>query len=107
MIHDSAQVSPLAHVDGSAHIGANAVVEPFAFIGPKVHIGAGTWVGPNATVLGNTKVGQDCKLFPGCVVGADSQDLKYLKSGGRASKKCVPHSKKQTQKNDTSGQVQV
>ena len=77
MIHDSAQVSPLAHVDGSAHIGANAVVEPFAFVGPNVHIGAGTWVGPNATIIGNTKVGQDCKLFPGCVVGADSQDLKY------------------------------
>ena len=42
---------------------------PFAFIGPDVHIGAGTWVGPNATIIGNTKVGQDCKLFPGCVVG--------------------------------------
>ena len=67
----------LAHVDASAHIGANAAVEPFAFVGPNVHIGAGTRAGPNATIMGNTKVGQDCKLFPGCVVGADSQDLKY------------------------------
>jgi UDP-N-acetylglucosamine acyltransferase len=77
MIHETAQVSPLAHVDASATLGANAVVEPFAFIGPDVHVGEGSWVGPNATLLGNTKVGRECKFFPGCVVGADSQDLKY------------------------------
>ena len=77
MIHASAQVSPLAHVDASAEIGADVVVEPFAFVGPEVTIGAGTWVGPHATLLGHTSMGRDCKLFPGCVVGADSQDLKY------------------------------
>ena len=77
MIHASAQVSPLAHVDASAEIGADVVVEPFAFVGPEVTIGAGTWVGPHATLLGHASVGRDCKLFPGCVVGADSQDLKY------------------------------
>jgi len=77
MIHESAQVSPLAHVDGSATLGANVVVEPFAFVGPDVQVGEGSWIGPHATLLGNTKVGRECKLFPGCVVGADSQDLKY------------------------------
>ena len=51
MIHDTAQVSGLAHVDDSAHIGADVVVEPFAFIGPDVHLGAGTWVGPNSTIV--------------------------------------------------------
>ena len=75
MIHDSAQVSPLAHVDGSAHIGANAVVEPFAFVGPNVHIGAGTWVGPNATIMGHQSGSGLQALYS--VVGADSQDLKY------------------------------
>jgi UDP-N-acetylglucosamine acyltransferase len=77
MIHETAQVSPLAHVDGSATLGANVVVEPFAFVGPDVHVGEESWIGPQATLLGNTKVGRECKLFPGCVVGADSQDLKY------------------------------
>ena len=77
MIHETAQVSTLAHVDGSATLGANVVVEPFAFVGPDVHVGEGSWVGPHATLLGNTKVGRECKLFPGCVVGADSQVLKY------------------------------
>lgn len=77
MIHDTAEVSSLAHVDPSAQIGAHVVVEAFAFVGPEVQIGDGTWVGPHATILGNTRVGRDCKFFPGSVVGADSQDLKY------------------------------
>ena len=77
MIHETANVSPLAHVDASAHLGAGVVVEAFAFVGPNVYVGEGTWIGPNATLLGNTTVGRDCKFFPGCVVGADSQDLKY------------------------------
>ena len=77
MIHETANVSPLAHVDASAHLCAGVVVEAFAFVGPNVYVGEGTWIGPNATLLGNTTVGRDCKFFPGCVVGADSQDLKY------------------------------
>ena len=77
MIHESANISPLAHVDSTAVLGANVVVEAFAFVGPEVTVGEGTWVGPHATVLGHTRVGRECKLFPGCVIGADSQDLKY------------------------------
>ena len=77
MIHDTAQISPRAHIDKSAHIGANVVVDPFAYVGPDVHVGEGSWVGPHATLLGHTRAGRECKLFPGCVVGADSQDLKY------------------------------
>ena len=77
MIHESANISPLAHVDSTAVLGANVVVEAFAFVGPEVTVGEGTWVGPHATVLGHTRVGRECKLFPGCVLGADSQDLKY------------------------------
>jgi UDP-N-acetylglucosamine acyltransferase len=77
MIHQKAQVSPLAHLDGTATLGAHVVVEPFAVVGPDVHVREESWIGPQATLLGNTKVGRECKLFPGCVVGADSQDLKY------------------------------
>ena len=77
MIHETAQVSPLAHVDASATLGANAVVEPFPFIGPAVHVGDASWVGPNATLLGSPQIGRECKLFPGCVVGADQQALQY------------------------------
>ena len=64
MIHETANISPLAHVDPQAQIGANVEVAPFAFIGPNVTVGAGAWIGPHATVLGDTTIGEECKLFP-------------------------------------------
>ena len=36
MIHETASISPLAHVDPQAEIGANVEVAPFAFVGPNV-----------------------------------------------------------------------
>ena len=77
MIHASAHVSALAFVHDSAEIGPQVVIEPFSYIGENVKLGQGTWVGPNVTIFGNTTCGNECKFFPGCVVGADSQDLKY------------------------------
>ena len=105
MIHETANISPLAHVDPQAHIGANVEVAPFAYIGPNVTVGAGAWIGPHATVLGDTTIGEECKLFPGCVIGADSQDLKYkgepttVEIGARTSiRECVTIHKATTDK---------
>ena len=105
MIHETANISPLAHVDPQAHIGANVEVAPFAYIGPNVTVGAGAWIGPHATVLGDTTIGEECKLFPGCVIGADSQDLKYkgepttVEIGPRTSiRECVTIHKATTDK---------
>ena len=105
MIHETANISPLAHVDPQAHIGANVEVAPFAYIGPNVTVGAGAWIGPQATVLGDTTIGEECKLFPGCVIGADSQDLKYkgepttVEIGPRTSiRECVTIHKATTDK---------
>ena len=105
MIHETANISPLAHVDPQAQIGANVEVAPFAFIGPNVTVGAGAWIGPHATVLGDTTIGEECKLFPGCVIGADSQDLKYkgepttVEIGPRTSiRECVTIHKATTDK---------
>ena len=105
MMHETANISPLAHVDSQAHIGANVEVAPFAYIGPNVTVGAGAWIGPHATVLGDTTIGEECKLFPGCVIGADSQDLKYkgepttVEIGARTSiRECVTIHKATTDK---------
>jgi len=77
MIHETATISPLAFVSPEATVGAHSRVEAFAFVGPGVSLGDHCWVGPHATLLESTTAGSHCKFFPGCVVGADSQDLKY------------------------------
>ena len=70
-------ISPSAFVHPEAVLGDGVVVEPFAYIGAGVRVGDGTWVGPHATLLSGSTLGRDCKVFPGAVVGAAPQDLKY------------------------------
>lgn len=60
-----------------ARIGTNVTIEHFAYIDEDVEIGDNSWVGPHTTILKGTKIGQNCKIFPGAVVGAVPQDLKF------------------------------
>ena len=70
-------ISPLAHVAPEARLGEGVTVEPFAYIASDVVIGAGSWIGPHATVLDGSRIGVDCKVYPGAVIGGLPQDLKY------------------------------
>lgn len=70
-------ISNLAFVHSGAIIGKDVTVEPFAYIGDNVEIGDGTWVGPNSTVMWGARIGKKCRIFPGAVVSAIPQDLKF------------------------------
>ena len=48
-----------------------------AVIGPNVRIGDRTRIGSHALVTGWTRIGHDCRLHHGAVVGSPPQDLKY------------------------------
>ncbi len=68
---------PLANIHPEAKIGKDVVIEPFATIGKDVEIGDGCWIGANAVITGRTRVGKNCKIFYGAIIGAIPQDLKY------------------------------
>lgn len=70
-------ISNLAFVHSGAIIGKDVTVEPFAYIGDNVEIGDGTWIGPNSTVMWGARIGKKCRIFPGAVVSAIPQDLKF------------------------------
>jgi UDP-N-acetylglucosamine acyltransferase len=70
-------ISNLSYVHPNAKLGNNVTVEPFAYIGDDVIIGDNGWIGPHATIMSGTRMGNDCQVFPGAVVGAIPQDLKY------------------------------
>ncbi|MCL2501690.1 MAG: acyl-ACP--UDP-N-acetylglucosamine O-acyltransferase [Bacteroidales bacterium] len=61
----------------SAKLALDVVVEDFTTIAEHVEIGAGTWIGPNVTICDYVKIGKNCKIFPGAVVGGIPQDLKF------------------------------
>ena len=66
-----------ANIHPNAIIAENAIIEPFATIGDNVEIGAGTWIGPGAVIMSGARIGENCKIFPGAVISAIPQDLKF------------------------------
>jgi UDP-N-acetylglucosamine acyltransferase len=66
-----------ANIHPKAKIGQNVVIEPFSTVYDDVEIGDGTWVGPNVTIMNGARIGNNCKIFPGAVISADPQDLKF------------------------------
>jgi UDP-N-acetylglucosamine acyltransferase len=70
-------ISKLAFVHPEAKIGNNVHIEPFVTIHRDVVIGDGTWIGSSATLMEGARIGKNCRIFPGAVISAIPQDLKY------------------------------
>lgn len=70
-------MSELAYIHPDAKIGKGVVIEPFVSIYGDVEIGEGTWIGANVVIMDGARIGKNCRIFPGAVISAVSQDLKY------------------------------
>ncbi len=70
-------ISHQAYVHPEAILGENVVIEPFAFVDKNVEIGDGTLVMSGANIRYGSRVGKDCRIFPGAVIGGLPQDLKF------------------------------
>lgn len=71
IIAHTAVVDPRAELDEDVRIGHHCV------IGANVRIGRGTRLENSVTLTGHTTLGRDNRLFPGCVIGGEPQDLSY------------------------------
>ncbi|MFL2601431.1 MAG: acyl-ACP--UDP-N-acetylglucosamine O-acyltransferase [Flavobacteriaceae bacterium] len=67
----------LTSIHPEAKIGNNVTIEPFTTICKDVEIGHDTWIGPNVTIMDGARIGSSCKIFPGAVISAVPQDLKF------------------------------
>ena len=72
-----AKISPLAYIDPEARIGENCEIGPFCFIDKNVEIGDNNVLMNSVTLLSGTRMGSENTLFPGAVIGAIPQDLKF------------------------------
>jgi len=70
-IHSTAIVHP------KAILAEKSCVGPYSIIGSGVSIGAGTDVGAHCVIEGDTKIGKNCRIFTGAVIGSIPQDLKF------------------------------
>ena len=72
-----AKISPLAFIDPEAKIGENCEIGPFCFIDKNVTVGDNNVLMNSVTLLSGTRLGNGNTLFPGAVIGAIPQDLKF------------------------------
>ncbi|MEO6452674.1 MAG: acyl-ACP--UDP-N-acetylglucosamine O-acyltransferase [Ginsengibacter sp.] len=71
-------ISNLAYINPAACIGSNVKIDPFAVIEAEVTIGDNTHIMSHSIVLEGSVIGKNCKIFPGAVIGAIPQDLKFV-----------------------------
>ncbi len=76
MIHKSSVIHP------KAIIGKNTKIEPFVHIAEDVVIGENCWIGAHVSIMDGARIGDNCRIFPGAVIAAIPQDLKF---GGEKS----------------------
>ena len=60
-----------------AKIGENVEIAPFVFIDKNVVIGDNNKIMANANILYGSRIGNGNTIFPGAVIGAIPQDLKF------------------------------
>jgi UDP-N-acetylglucosamine acyltransferase len=70
-IHETAIVAAGAHVGDGCHIG------PFSIVGENVVLGNGVRLESHVVIEGDTKVGEQTRVFPFVSIGLAPQDLKY------------------------------
>lgn len=70
-------ISPLAYVHPEAVIGEGCEIGPFCYIDKNVVIGNNNRLMNGVTVLYGSRIGNGNTLFPGAVIGAVPQDLKF------------------------------
>lgn len=71
------KISPLAYIDPEAVIGDNCEIGPFCFIDKNVTIGDNNVLMNSVTVLYGARIGSGNVIFPGAVISAVPQDLKF------------------------------
>ena len=70
-------ISPLAYIHPEAKIVENVEIAPFVFIDKNVVIGDNNKIMANANILYGSRIGNRNTIFPGAVIGAIPQDLKF------------------------------
>ena len=71
-------ISPLAYIHPEAVIGENCEIGPFCYIDKNVVIGDNNILMNSVTILYGARIGNGNKFFPGAVISAIPQDLKFV-----------------------------
>jgi UDP-3-O-[3-hydroxymyristoyl] glucosamine N-acyltransferase len=68
---ESCRVSQTAIVSKTVKVGKNCSIGDFCVIGENCEIGDNTIIHDRVSILQNTRIGRNCEIQPGVVIGAD------------------------------------
>ena len=71
-------ISPLSHISPTAKLGKNVRIDPFSVVEANVTIGDDSHIMSHAIIMEGTVIGKKSTVFPGAVIGAIPQDLKFV-----------------------------
>lgn len=71
------KIHPTAIIAPDAQLAEGVEVGPYSIIGSDVIIGKNTVIGPHAVIDDYTHIGEGCRIFQFCSIGAPPQDLKF------------------------------
>jgi len=70
-------ISPLASVHPDAKIAGNVRIDAFAVVEHDTVLGDGSWIMSGGHVMAGSRLGKNCRIHQGAVVGGMPQDLKF------------------------------
>jgi len=70
-----------AHVERGAVIGSNVTILAGAYIGSFVHVDDNSMIYPNVTIYRDCKIGKNCIIHAGTVIGADGFGFSHTAQG--------------------------
>jgi len=76
-LRNSREVHPTSIIGKNVKLGKNVIIKPYAIIEDDVEIGDFTEIGPFVHIYRDVKIGKNCKIFDGVIIGAAPQDLNY------------------------------
>jgi UDP-N-acetylglucosamine acyltransferase len=71
------RIHPTSIVHDTAEIEKDVTIGPFCVVGENVTISSGSVLHPNVHILQNTRIGRNCQVFSGAVIGGPPQDHKF------------------------------
>lgn len=87
-IAPSANVSPLAVIEGNVEIGEDVLIEPFCVIGPDVRIGLGAIIRSGSRLHSRVTIGEGTIVHANTVVGHDGYGFVRDEGGNKTR---IPH----------------
>ncbi|HOC59574.1 MAG: acyl-ACP--UDP-N-acetylglucosamine O-acyltransferase [Syntrophaceae bacterium] len=71
------KIHPTAILAPDVQLGDGVEIGPYSIIGSDVVIGKNTVIGPHVVIDDYTHIGEGCRIFQFCSIGALPQDLKF------------------------------